>query len=184
MPGSKGMCPDCKEKYFHNVVSDYHYSNSGLENVYLQNVEVERCKCGEEPLIRALPTLHKVIAFCFVYKPGRLRGCEIRFIRSALRLKSKDLAEKLSVTASHLSRIESGNDFLGEAADKLMRCRIALEFFEKGLFSQLFDGKALQELVDSRLPENKGRLALFLTYKGPYLHAAVDPVEFEFKEAA
>ncbi len=56
-----------------------------------------------------------------VLHPRKLNGAEIKFVRKALGLKQKDLAEKIELAAETLSRIEAGAQPLSPGNEKLLR---------------------------------------------------------------
>lgn len=182
----KTSCAACGNEYRYSVVDSYRYAESGLENVYLTNVEVVTCKCGESVVIRAQPTLLRILASCFAYKPARIRGPEVRFVRNVLGKKSKDFAKALSITPEALSRIEHAQESLSASLDKLVRARLMLQLVmdHPRLVAQSFDIEQFTHLLDAKLPADDGRLALFLHYVGPYIGAEDPEVEFEFRAAA
>src|SRR5215813_13342470 len=75
----------------------YHYTESGWDNVYLENIELRVCEdCGTvSPRIPRILQLHETIAKAIVSKPQPLTGAEIRFLRKQLRLKAKEFAAYL-----------------------------------------------------------------------------------------
>ena len=177
-------CGDCGREYQFSIAESYRYSESGLDNVYLRNIETMTCDCGTAVVFRALPTLLRVIAICFAYKPALLRGPEIRFLRSVLGRSSKDFAGVLSLSAEHFSRVENEKDPVSAPIDKIVRCRIVLDLLEIDGFHQLFDLRKFREILDQKLPASDDGLALYLTYAGPYLGVRDERIEFEFKDAA
>ena len=75
-------CLDCNKDM---TVSKevYHYTESGLDSVYLDNVEVYRCECGEEfASIPAIIELNSVIGLNLVKKKTYLNGSEIQIGRA------------------------------------------------------------------------------------------------------
>ena len=125
-----------------------------------------------------------VIAFCRTYKPARLRGAEVRFIRSVLAKSAKDFANCLSVTPEHLSRIENERERMSERLDKLVRARAALYFVEAEALRGLFNLQELQTLLDGALPASDNPLALILPYSGLCVGENPEPVQFEFRPPA
>jgi putative transcriptional regulator len=101
----------------------YHYVKSGLDNVYLVNVEIRRCEsCGcETPRIPRINELHSVIGSAIALKGESLSGAEARYLRKHLGLKGKEWAELLHVDVSTLSRWEGGEHTIGPQSDMLMR---------------------------------------------------------------
>lgn len=178
------LCGDCGREYRFSISDSYRYTESGLENVYLRNVETMTCECGTAVVLHSLPTLLRVIAFCFAHKPALLKGREIRFVRSVLGHSGKDFAEMLALTPEHFSRVENEREPVSESIDKITRFRIALNLLEVDAFARIFDRKQFRATIDRRLPAPHDGMALYLTYTGPYLGAQDGPLDFEFREAA
>ena len=176
-------CPKCDEPYFRKIVASHHYENSGLPDVYLEDVELRECACGESLVLRGMGELLKVIAICLAHKPARLTGEEIRFLRKTLGAKAKDFAEKMSLSPEHLSRIENGAQEVSASTDKLARLRICLDLLRSTdghRFVHMFDVDDLLKIIDGPLPPDE--LALWLRYTGEmYLEK---PAEFHFSSAA
>ena len=124
------------------VRQDYEFTESGLSNVVLKNIEVVRCPgCGEvAPRIPRLSDLMMTLAAALVAKPYELSGEEIRFLRKYSGMTAAEFAELLSADPSTLSRWENEAQKPGQQSDKLIRV-IALERGE-GLKTKL------QSIVD------------------------------------
>lgn len=102
----------------------YHYTISGLKNIFLVGIDILQCpKCGiQSPIIPQMEGLHRLITRILVKKPGLLTGDEIRFLRKNAGFPQTEFAALIGVTPSHLSRIERGKTrSLGTASDKLTR---------------------------------------------------------------
>jgi putative zinc finger/helix-turn-helix YgiT family protein len=101
-------CPMCGTEMVSGR-ENFKYEASGLDYVTLVNIEVRRCgKCGEwEAVIPHMEDLHRVIARTIARLPSRLRGNEIRFLRTYLGLSSADAAEMLGVAPGTMSRWEN-----------------------------------------------------------------------------
>jgi transcriptional regulator with XRE-family HTH domain len=109
-----------------------HYLESGLDNVWLNNVPVWLCSNGHEELeIPAVDQLHDVLADLIVRKPTPLVGAEMRFLRKRLGLTAQQFAGRLGVTAVHLSRLENGRRGLQRTMDLLVRLFCAHTLAEK-----------------------------------------------------
>lgn len=104
----------------------YHYTESGLDNVYLVGIDVFKCKkCGNvEAKIPRIDELHLVIAICIISKKQRLNNKEIRYLRKYMGFKAVDLARKLAISRSTLSRWEAGTQKIGPTNDKLLRLMV------------------------------------------------------------
>jgi len=114
-------CPTCG-KAIHSVIGDYQYKESGLDNVYVENIPVYECTCGVSyASIFRLPRLNDLIGLTLVEKPALLHGNEIRFLRKNLYLSSKAFANKLGVGKTTLSKWENEIQHHSEAFDRLIR---------------------------------------------------------------
>jgi hypothetical protein len=104
MQAKQRVCRECGGK--DNVVRKGHrFIESGLNNVFLKDIEVVVCSgCNESPRIPNHDDLMRTLAVALVDKPYELAGDEVRFLRK----------------------------YLGEQASRLPRCSgsIALAFRE------------------------------------------------------
>ena len=67
-------CPSCKQMR-QTQKGDYHYTESGLANIWLSGVEVFECDCGEKfAIIPCLDDLHKLIGKSLIVKDDQLSG--------------------------------------------------------------------------------------------------------------
>ena len=101
----------------------YHYKESGLDNVYLENIEVRVCKqCNEKsPVIPRIMQVHKLMALAVALSDTPLIGAETRFLRTELGYKVKDWAKLLKISESTVVRWESSSQAIGAQSDALMR---------------------------------------------------------------
>ena len=107
---------------------EYHYVESGLDNVYLTDVEIWSCPCGEEVVgIPKVPALHTLIAQDILGKRSPLAPEEIRFLRKNLAMPAKDLADLVGVDPATVSRWEHGKQVPNSATDRLVRVIYAIE---------------------------------------------------------
>jgi putative zinc finger/helix-turn-helix YgiT family protein len=108
-----------------SVIKDkpYHYTECGLDNVYLYGVNQYKCaKCRETAVdIPKIRELHLMIGRILVCDDSPLTGPEIKYLRKELRLKSKEVADFLSVDVATYSRWENSKIPIGATADKLLR---------------------------------------------------------------
>lgn len=117
----KIACPACG-RLGETVVGDYHYLESGLDNVWLCHIELFRCPCGEEgPLIPNPIELHNLIGTRVVTQKHPLSGREIRFLRKRLALTGIKFAELLGVDNATLSRWENDKETPSSLADRCIR---------------------------------------------------------------
>ncbi len=167
-----------------NVLGRYRYAECGLNNVYLKNVERVRRGDQWQIRLRAVPMLQRVIGACLAYKPVRLAGEEIRFIRSVLGYAGQEFAALLSVRPETLSRIECGHEPVSRAVDKLVRLRVVLDLLRHDDLASRFDLDDFEEIIDREVPQADRDLALFLDYRGPAREGSASPMVFEFRQAA
>lgn len=101
----------------------YHYTESGLDNVFLYGLTQTRCpECGEEVMtIPNIKGLHLAIGRSLVCKEEMLAGDEVRFLRKELRMKSKDMAAALSMKPETYSRWENEKQPVSSTCDKELR---------------------------------------------------------------
>jgi transcriptional regulator with XRE-family HTH domain len=105
----------------------YHFTESGLRNVYLLGIRYFVCECGNTVAeIPALKPLMRLIAFDLVTGKKSLSGDEARFLRKRLDKKASEFARELGIEPEHLSRLENGKLPIAEPLDKLIRLVYAL----------------------------------------------------------
>lgn len=68
-----------------------------------------------------LDGLLRAIVITRILHDRKLFGAEIRFIRRALGIKQKDFAQRIEMSAEHLSRCESGSPVMSPTSEKLLR---------------------------------------------------------------
>jgi len=107
----------------------YHYTSSGLPNLYLVGIEMRRCtSCRTEShVISRMGNLHHTIARVLLDKSERLTGDELRFLRKYAGLSAIDFALQIQIDPATLSRFENGKQDLGGSADKLSRAVVVAE---------------------------------------------------------
>lgn len=107
------------------VVKDkpYQYKESGLDNVSLHGIIQYRCNsCGEEaPEIPNIEELHLLIGKSIICSNVYLSAQEIKYLRKELGLKSKEMADLLSVTPQEYSKWENSKDIISAGCDKHLR---------------------------------------------------------------
>jgi|SRR5581483_10359013 len=119
-------CPICRTGVLETRRENHHYTESGLSNVVLLDIEVERCPhCDERmPAIPRIEQLHRVIAFALAEQKGRLSGEEVRFLRKYLGLSGLHFARTIGVDQATVSRWENNKDPIGPTADRLLRLMV------------------------------------------------------------
>ena len=98
----------------------YHYTESGLTNVWLANgFTIRETKCGEGVSIHDVDGLHRAIAQALANKP-RLTGAQVRFLRKEMGMSQRGLGELLGVTDQSVALWERKGR-LPKTADRLLR---------------------------------------------------------------
>jgi DNA-binding transcriptional regulator YiaG len=69
--------------------------------------------------------LLRVVALARVLNARKLSGADIKFLRKAVGVKQKELAQAIEVKAEHLSKVEAGTIPLGPGSEKLLRIFVA-----------------------------------------------------------
>lgn len=119
-------CPSCNAEMTRRL-GDHHYTESGLDNVFLHQVEIFDCPCGEQVVgIPNLPRLHDLIAKTILGKKALLTGQEIKFLRKNMGLTALALAKLLGVNNATISRWEHDEHPIQEPTDRLLRLVYAL----------------------------------------------------------
>ncbi|MCD9185441.1 MAG: hypothetical protein LUM44_03355 [Pyrinomonadaceae bacterium] len=116
-------CENCLKEMTVNKAQKYQYIESGLGNIFLDNIEVFSCiECGIQiPIIPKILKLHNTIGFALVCKNSLLNGAEIKFLRKNLRIKSQDWAKLLRTDKSVYSRWENDSQRISPQSDLLIR---------------------------------------------------------------
>lgn len=100
----------------------YHYTESGLDNIYLDNINVYNCQCGEFCAnIPEIIELQSVIGKLIVQKTTPLNGKDIVFLRKNIGFSAVKFAENIGIDKSTLSRWENNNQSLSKSNDRFIR---------------------------------------------------------------
>jgi putative zinc finger/helix-turn-helix YgiT family protein len=112
-----------------STTGTHRYTESGLSNVTLVNVELRACPaCGEnEVVIPKVETLNRMIARGLIRNQSPLQPEAVKFLRKWLGLSSTDFALYMGVRPETVSRWESpdGKYPLSQTADRLLRLLVA-----------------------------------------------------------
>jgi DNA-binding transcriptional regulator YiaG len=146
----------------------YHYTESGLDWVYLANgYHLEETPYGQAVSIENVDGLHHAILLEIITGEGRIRGQELRFVRSMLDISQEGMSRILGVTRVHVARMEGKpTKPISHATDHSLRFFCALKIDNHDVAERLV------ELVNEldRL-ENEQR-ATFRETDGGWLKAA------------
>lgn len=119
--GGAMKCPNCKKEMTCRQ-GEHLYKESGLDNIYLDGIEICECSCNEKVVsIPAITDLHNKIAFILIKKKSLLNSKEMRFLRKDMGLKAKELAEIMGVDNATISRWENDAQTSSETRDRLLR---------------------------------------------------------------
>ena len=146
------------------------------------SVGVDPCT-GEETISVPDPVgLINAVVRSRVEHPRKLNGKEIAFVRKALGVRGKLLADFLGISAEHLSRCETGVKVMSAPSEKLLRLFAFLGTFSKDpteLLNKCSDLSVLQAAIKKAKSKDiqkllDGFLRVFLEMK---IQAFFDPSE-------
>jgi len=102
--------------------STYHYTECGLNNIYLLNgyqfIETSR---GQAVSIKDVDGLHKAIGLFLVTTKRDLTGEEIRFLRHEMLMSQCTLAHLLGMSEQAIRRWENGKVEMPKPSEALLR---------------------------------------------------------------
>jgi len=100
----------------------YRYTECGLDNVFLEGVDVLQDDHGDEVYrIENILDLHKLIAYAIISRRGGLSGPELRFLRSEMGLTQEELAKRLGCTRVTISRWERNEEAINLNAEVVVK---------------------------------------------------------------
>ncbi len=100
----------------------YHYTESGLDTVYLANgYEIVESDRGTGVKIYDIDGLHAAIGRSIVESKKKLSGSEFRFLRTELLMSQSALAQLLQVKELTVARWEKGQTKIPVTADATIR---------------------------------------------------------------
>lgn len=143
----KIKCPNCN-KFMSSSIGRHEYTESGLRNVYLENITIYNCSCGLTiPSIFRVGRLNDLIAEKLLLKPALLNGNEITFLRKNLRLSSKSFSKMLGIDNTTFSKWENERQIHRESNDRLIR---TLYMLLRGI-SGVHSDDILKSLTETKL---------------------------------
>lgn len=102
--------------------SAYHYTECGLDNIFLKNgfnfIETPR---GKSVSIKDVDGLHKAIGIFLVANKRDFIGKEVRFLRHSMLMSQYTLATLLGMTEQAVRRWESGKVNIPKPSESLLR---------------------------------------------------------------
>ncbi|MBV9989796.1 MAG: transcriptional regulator [Alphaproteobacteria bacterium] len=110
------------EKRGRKLNQTYHYTECGLDNVYLcGGIEYVNGPHGKQVIIRDIDGLHKIIGSILVNEKRDLSGKELRFLRHEMLMSQATLAKLLDVADQTVHRWEAGKTEVPKPAEALIR---------------------------------------------------------------
>lgn len=104
------------------ITNNYHYTESGLDNIWLANgYEFVDLPSGKHLKIRDIEGLHQEIGRNLTENKKNLTGKEIRFLRQEMLLSQTSLAKLLDVTEQTVHRWEKGKAEIKKIAELFIR---------------------------------------------------------------
>jgi DNA-binding transcriptional regulator YiaG len=134
----------------------HHYTNCGLDYIWLvDGFERLETPYGGGVRIHDMAGLHKAIANRVISSPTRLRGQEVRFLRSMLDLSQDGLARVLGQTRPSVARWEGQRDkSIPGASDRALRLFYAAQAAGNATAKRISDLlKELDELQNAAREE-------------------------------
>ena len=109
----------------------YHYTESGLRNIWLVNgYVVKRTSYGKTVSIRDLEGLHRYIGSALASQP-RLSGPELRFLRKEMGMSQRELAELVGTSEQNVSLWERRGR-VPQTADRIVKLAYLETINKKG----------------------------------------------------
>ena len=103
-------------------MSIYHYTECGLDNVYIEGTFIIIDDDGDEVVtIPNINSLHNAIAHGLINKPVGLTGRELRFLRTHMGMTQAELARLVHREPLSVSRWERDEGEIDSNADTLIR---------------------------------------------------------------
>lgn len=128
----------------------YHYLESGLDNVWLENgYTIHETPYGEGVSIQNTEGLHKAIGEWIIDQPRPLNGAELRFLRLEMELTQRDLAGILGAEEQAVRRWEKARKkVVNGPADRLLRAFYSEYLNGDGSVREIVDRLAALNVID------------------------------------
>lgn len=110
----------------------YNYQESGIPNIFLEGISTSKEK--EYITIPNIYKLHKIISQRLLSSPGKLRGCNFKFIRTELGLNYKKFSRLIGTTIKYWKEIEAEKRTLTKMEEASFRI-FAMEKLKLGEYS-------------------------------------------------
>lgn len=135
----------------------YHYTECGLDNIYLANgYKIVESPRGRQVIIADIDGLHKAIGRSLIREKKDLNGKEIRFLRTEMGMSQVLLANLLDVNEQAINRWERGKSHINKPAEALIRALYAEHIKEtSGIKEMLKKIIALEDAMNGQLKLRK-----------------------------
>lgn len=112
----------------------YHYTESGLKNIWLNGVDITIDDDGDECVnIPKINELNKEIAKSLIKKQGSMCGDELAFLRSYIDETQEQFSKRLGRTRVQIARWENGTTKIPQDIDMLIRAIVSQIKFKDNL---------------------------------------------------
>lgn len=130
----------------------YHYTECGLDNVWLENGFVrKKTAYGMATAIDDAESLHKVLAIELTRKKGLITGKELRFMRIALGLSQEGLSKCVGTSDQSVSLWERTGK-VPKYADSLLRLLVSEKFKGNSKVTDVIDRiNTVERLCNQRI---------------------------------
>jgi len=130
----------------------YHYTDSGLNNVWLQNgYNVMDTPYGKAVSIDDADGLHQLLAIQLTRKKGRLTGKEFRFLRVLLGLSQQSTGQMQGLTEQAVSLWERTGK-VPVAADAILRMLVLEKLIGDGKMGDIINRiNTVERLVNQKI---------------------------------
>jgi len=131
-------------------MKNYHYKMCGLDYVHLYNgYNIHDTAYGRGVSIERADELDRTIALYVLVSHARLRGQEIRFLRSLTHLSQAEIATLLGIKRITVARWEGAPDTpIPGPADRAFRTLVAKHLFEDEMIGMVVE--RYSEITDER----------------------------------
>ena len=114
-------------EHFKKTDKKYKYEESGLSNVFIEGLEIQDDDSGEEcVMIPNIKGLHSGLHRYLLKMPGRMKGEQIRFIRTEMQLTCRELSTLTGIKVKNWKDIESDEKSLSRIEEACFRA-LAIE---------------------------------------------------------
>ncbi len=130
----------------------YHYTESGLDNVWLKNgYTLRRTPYGEAASVIDADALLKLLALWLTRKEGSLTGKEFRYLRGMMGLSQQSMAKMVGVTEGAVSLWERTGK-VPKAGDAMVRLLVLEELDDDSGISKVIKRiNAVERLVNQSI---------------------------------